>query len=132
MKHPVSLVFALSILIATTTSCAKESAAAGRATARFTLTGPVDQQLAQGATQKFTVTVDRTGFAEAVQVRFTGLPTGVKVEGDVIPAGLAKQEFQLIAAPTAAVGDKQIVTITATAVGVTAVQTFALTVKPKA
>jgi hypothetical protein len=118
-------------LCALTAGCAKESAASGRSNTRLALSKPSNQSLTQGTSNEVKVSVDRTGFADAVQVEFSNLPRGVRVEGNSIPAGDESRDFMLIAAPDAQVVNNQIVTVHARGQGIDLSQTFELTVKPK-
>lgn len=129
----VSLVVAASLftLLGATTSCSKEAAASGPAGTKLELTKPFDQTITQGESNKVAVSIDRTGFADPVQVSFSNLPVGVTVDGNSIPSADEKKDFVLIAAPTATAVNKQIVTVTAKAAGLTTSQTFELTVKAK-
>jgi hypothetical protein len=118
-------------LLAFTPGCSKESAASGREGTRLALTKPSDQTLTQGESNDISISIERTGFADAVQVSFSNLPRGVRVDESAIPAGDNSKKFVLIAAPDAAVVTKQIVTVQARGAGITTPQTFELTVKPK-
>lgn len=132
MKHVTTkAILSLVTLLAVTTSCGKEAAASGRSGTRLALTAPSNQRLAQGQSNKVTITVERTGFADAVQISFSNLPSGVRVEGDSIPAGEASKEFVLVAEPTAALVEKAIVTVAAKGSGITTSQTFEVSVKAK-
>jgi hypothetical protein len=111
--------------------CNKESAASGRSGTRLALDKPANQTIKQGDSNNVNVSVDRTGFGDAVKVSFSNLPAGVRVTGDAIPAGKDSLDFVLVAAPDAAIVDKQIVTVKATGQGIDLSQTFELTVKPK-
>lgn len=118
-------------LLIASAGCSKETAAGGRGNTRLALNKPANQTIKQGDSNKVAVSVDRTGFAEAVKVSFSNLPTGVKVTEDTIPAGDSSRDFVLVADPTAAVTDKQIVTVHARGNGIELSQTFELTVKPR-
>lgn len=118
-------------LLAFTPGCAKESAASGREGTRLALTKPSDQTVTQGESNNVSISIDRTGFADAVTVAFSNLPRGVRVDDTTIPAGDSSKNFLLIAAPDAAVVTKQIVTVQVKGSGITTQQTFELTVKPK-
>jgi len=111
--------------------CTKESAASGRSGTRLALNKPADQTMKQGDSNKVAVSVDRTGFADAVNVKFSNLPAGVRVTEESIPAGDSSRDFVLVAAPEAAVVTKQIVTVQARGQGIDTSTTFELTVKPK-
>ncbi len=131
MKH-VSFAAAVSlVLLGATVSCSKESAASGPSGTRLALTKPADQRMAQGESNKVAVAIDRTGFADPVHITFSNLPEGVRVEDDIIPAGDSKKDFVLVAAPTAVVVEKQIVTVRAKGSSITTSQTFELSVKAK-
>lgn len=132
MKH-ISFIFAVSLLtlLGATMSCSKESAASGPAGTRLALIKPADQRMAQGESNKVTIAIERTGFADPVQVTFSNLPEGVHVVEDAIPAGDSKKDFVLVAAPNAAVVEKQIVTVKVMGSSITTSQTFELTVKAK-
>ncbi len=132
MKHlTTKVLLSLVTLVAVTTSCGKESAASGRTGTRLALTAPANQQLVQGQSNKITIAVERTGFADAVQIAFSNLPSGVRVEGDAIPAGDSSKAFVLIADPTAALVEKAIVTVAAKGSGISTSQTFEVSVKAK-
>lgn len=132
MKH-VSFPIVISLLAALfgTMSCAKESAASGTAGTRLALTKPADQRMAKGESNKVAIAIARTGFGDAVRVTFSNLPDGVSVEADSIPAGDSQRDFVLIAAPTAAIVERQIVTVKAVGSSITTSQTFELSVKSK-
>jgi hypothetical protein len=121
----------LASLFATATGCSKESAAAGRAGTRLALSKPADQTMTQGESNKISVSVDRTGFADPVQITFSNLPQGVRVNEETIAAGDSSRNFVLIAAPDAAVVNKHIVTVEARGAGIQTSQTFELTVKAR-
>jgi len=112
-------------------SCSKETAAGGRANTRLALSKPANQTIQQGDSNKVAVSVDRTGFADPVKVSFSNLPMGVKVTEDSIPAGDSSRDFVLVAAPDAALVEKQLVTVHARGNGIDLSQTFELTVKPR-
>jgi len=132
MKH-TSLVAAAALLalLGANSGCAKESAASGAVGTRLALTQPGNQHMAQGESNRIAITIERTGFADPVKVNFSNLPAGVSVADDTIPAGESKKDFVLLASPTAAVVEKQIVTVTAAGRGIKTPQTFELTVKAK-
>jgi hypothetical protein len=130
-KVPSVLVLSLLTVLGATTSCSKESNAAGTGGTRLAMSMPIAQSVAQGESTKVTVSVERTGFADAVQVTFSNLPEGVRVEGDTIPAGESKKDFVLVAAPTAGIVAKQLVLVTAKGAGIPTTQTFELTVMAK-
>lgn len=132
MKH-ASVVLAASLLalLGATSGCGKESAASGPVGTRLALTQPSNQHMAQGESNRVAISIERTGFADAVEVSFSNLPSGVKVADDTIPAGQSNKDFVLVAQPTAAVVEKQIVTVTAKGRGISTKQTFELTVKAK-
>ena len=136
MKNP-SFVRASSLsllaLLATAMSCSStESAASGPEGTRIALTRPADQRMAQGESNRVAIAIERTGFADPVQITFSNLPDGVRVDSDTIPAGDSKRDFVLIASPTARVVERQIVTVTAKGGSrLSTSQTFELTVRPK-
>ena len=132
MKHvSFPCVISLLVLLGTTTSCVKESAASGTAGTRLALAKPADQRMAQGDSNRVAIAVERTGFGDAVRVTFSNLPEGVKVDADTIIAGDSKRDFVLVAAPTAAIVELQIVTVKAVGSSITTSQTFELSVKAK-
>ncbi len=132
MKH-ISIVAALSLLsfASVTASCRTESSASGRAGTRLSLSKPVDQSMAQGESNRVAVTIGRTGFADPVNVTFSNLPHGVRVDGDVIPEGDSKKTFVLVASPDAGLVSRHIVTVQASGAGITTSQTFELTVSAR-
>lgn len=118
-------------LLGATASCSKEASASGPAGTKLDLSKPFDQTITQGGSNKVAISIDRTGFADPVQVSFSNLPVGVTVDGTSIPSADEKKDFTLIAEPTAPVVSKQIVTVTAKGAGLSTTQTFELTVKAK-
>jgi len=129
----VSLLVTASLfaLLGTTASCTKQASASGPAGTKLDLSQPSDQTITQGETNKVAISIDRTGFADPIQVSFTNLPAGVTVDGNSIPPADEKKDFVLVASPTAPVVNKQLVTVTAKGAGISTTQTFALTVKAK-
>ncbi|MEO6595180.1 MAG: hypothetical protein ABIP94_10550 [Planctomycetota bacterium] len=132
MKN-ITLFFTTSLLMLAglTTSCSKEAAAYGAKGTRLGITKPADQTMSQGESNKVKVSIDRTGFAEPVEVTFSNLPQGVSVDANTIPAGDSSRDFVLVASPTAAVTTKQIITVSAKGAGISQSQTFQLTVKAR-
>jgi hypothetical protein len=128
LRTTVVVTFSLLTLLAA--GCTK-SEASGRNGTALSLTKPSGQTLTQGGSNRVNIAVDRTGFADAVTVAFSNLPSGVRVEGDSIPAGSSSKDFVLIAAPDAAIVNNQIVTVQAKGAGINTSQTFELTVKSK-
>jgi hypothetical protein len=127
-----SVLAAVSVLsLFAVTGCSKKAEAAGRDGTKLSLSDPADQTITQGTTDKVSISIDRAGFAEPVQITFSNLPAGVRVDESTIPAGDSKRDFVLIAAPDAQVVNKQLVTVNARAQGANASQTFELTVKAK-
>lgn len=130
MKHQSFVSASLLALVAFTAGCKKESAVGGP-NGTLELTKPSNQSLAQGQSNPVSISIDRHGFANPVDISFSNLPKGVTVNDDVIPAGDSKKNFVLIAAPDAAIVEKHVVTVRAKALGLNPSQTFELTVKPK-
>ncbi len=128
-----SVVAAVSLLsLVAVTGCSKKTEAAGREGTMLALKDPSDQTITQGGSDTVSISVDRHGFADAVQISFSNLPSGVKVAEDAtIPAGDSSRDFTLVAAPDAQIVNKQIVTVTARGAGAMPTQTFELTVKAK-
>jgi hypothetical protein len=126
-----SVIAAALLALLTVPACTKQSEAAGRGGTMLALKDPSDQTITQGSTNDVSISVDRHGFADAVQISFSNLPTGIRVEETAIPAGESQKQFRLIAAPDAQIVNKQIVTVTAKGAGATPTQTFELTVKAK-
>lgn len=126
---PVAVLSVLSLFAVT--ACSKETAASNRDGSRLALKEPADQTVAQGASNPIKISVERTGFADAVSISFSNLPTGVRVEGDSIPAGESSKDFVIVAAPDAQVVNNKVVTVRAKASGIDTSQTFELTVKAK-
>ncbi len=118
-------------LLVATASCSKEASASGPAGTKLDLSKPSNQTITQGGSDKVAISIDRTGFADPVQVSFSNLPVGVTVDGTSIPSADENKDFTLIADPTAPVANKQIVTVTAKGAGLTTTQTFELTVKAR-
>ena len=113
-------------------ACSKQTEAAGNQGTVLGLSDPFDQTITQGESNDISISIDRKGFADAVTVDFSNLPSGVRVEGGTsIPAGESKHTFKLIAAPDARPVEKHLVTVTARGKGATPTQTFELTVKPR-
>lgn len=119
----------LSLLIA---SCRHQDAAIKRDGSKLTLNEPANQTMRQGESNRVAVTVHRSGFSDPVRVTFSNLPHGVSVRDDTILPGDSSKAFVLVATNDAAVVEKQIVTVHALANGMETMQTFALTVKPRA
>jgi hypothetical protein len=112
-------------------SCSKESSASSGGST-LTLTKPSNQSMTQGTSNRVAISIDRKGFADPVKIAFSNLPNGVTVAEDMMPSGEDHMDFTLVASPTAAVVEKQPVTVTATGRGGAQVkQTFELTVKAK-
>ena len=124
-------VVATALLSLIATACSKQTEAAGPGGLRLGLTDPADQTITQGESNEISISVDRQGFAEPVQITFSNLPRGVRVDEGTIPAGDNNRDFVLIAAPDAQVVEKQLVTVTAKGGGAAPTQTFELTVKAK-
>ncbi len=132
MKH-ISSILALSFItvLGATMGCRGESAASGPSGTRLALSTPADQRMAQGDSNKVAISIDRTGFGDAVTITFANLPEGVRVDGDTIPAGDSKKDFVLVATPTAKIVETQIVTVTAKGSKISTSQTFKLSVTAK-
>jgi hypothetical protein len=124
-------VVAAALLSLLAVGCNKQAEAGGRQGTMLALNDPSDQTITQGASNPISISVDRHGFADAVQVSFSNLPTGVRVQESAIPAGDSKRDFVLVAAPDAQIVNNHIVTVTARGSGAAPTQTFELTVKPK-
>jgi len=118
-------------VLGATASCTKQASASGPAGTKLDLSKPSDQTITQGEANKVAISIDRTGFADPVQVSFTNLPAGVTVDGNSIPSADENKDFSLVAAPTAPLVNKHIVTVTAKGASISTTQTFALTVKAK-
>lgn len=131
MKHTAFALPSLVALLVATAGCTRESSASGKAGTRLTLSKPADQTLVQGESNKVTVSIDRTGFAESVRVAFSNLPPGVSVTEDAIAPGESSRAFVFVAKPDAGIVDKRIVTVTAQGAGISTSQTFELSVKSK-
>jgi hypothetical protein len=131
MKHVPFVAASIVALLALTISCGTSSAT-GSAGTKLTLVKPANQWMAQGATNRVAIAIARKRFDDSVQVSFSNLPAGVRVDGDTIAAGDSFQNFVLVADATAAVVDKQVVTVTASSAGISVSETFELTVKAKA
>lgn len=90
---------------------------------------PTSLQLEQGESAPVTVTVTRGGgFAGAVTLSATGLPSGVTLAGATIASGAAQAQLTVAAAAGAAVGSST-VTLQANGAGVSASATLALQVE---
>lgn len=126
-----TLSVAVSLLSLVLLGCSKQSEAAGRAGTVLALNDPSNQTITQGESGQVAISVDRHGFADAVQVAFSNLPTGVRVQETTIAAGDSRRDFVLVAAPDAQIVDKHIVTVTARGSGAAPTQTFELTVKAR-
>jgi hypothetical protein len=126
-----SVVAAAFLSLLAVTGCSKQSEAAGRGGTTLALSKPADQNITQGKSENVSISVDRHGFADAVQVSFSNLPTGVTVTEGTIPAGDSKKDFVLVAAPDAPAVNKHLVTVTARGAGAAPSQQFELTVKPR-
>jgi len=112
--------------------CAHQATATNRNGSRLTLNEPSNQTIRQGETNRVAVHIAREGFGDAVKVAFSNLPRGISVQEDTIPAGDSSKDFTLIASTDAAVVERQIVTVQANGAGMNTMQTFELTVKPRA
>ena len=131
MKSALLASTLVAALLAGLAGCTKESSASGRGNTRLALNKPTNQTVKQGDTDKVKVSIDRSGFGDAVKVSFSNLPTGVKVTEDTIAAGDSSKDFVLVADPTATVVNNHIVTVHAKGAGIDTSTTFELTVKPK-
>lgn len=127
-----SAVFASLLTLFTVAGCAHQATATNRDGSRLSLKEPADQTIRQGESNRVAVHVDRDGFGDVVKVQFTGLPRGVTVQEDTIPAGDSSRDFVLVASTDATIVERQIVTVHANGNGMNTTQTFELTVKPRA
>ena len=112
--------------------CAHQATATNRDGSRLSLREPNNQTIRQGESNRVAVHIDRDGFGDPVKVQFTGLPRGISVQEDTIPAGDSARDFVLVASTDAALVERQIVTVHAAGNGMNTTQTFELTVKPHA
>jgi hypothetical protein len=98
----------------------------------LTLMKPADQTVRQGETDQVAVSISRSGFSDPVSVRFSGLPSGVRVvEADKkIASDQSTANFTLQADPGADLVANHAVRVTAEGPsGVAATQDFKVTVK---
>src|SRR5262245_38642636 len=99
--------------------------------ARLALLKPANQWMKQGSTDRVALIVQRTGFRDAVDVKFVNLPKGVTVEATSIPEGESAKDFVLVAAADAAIVADHPVTVEVRSHGLTTSQAFQLSVKAK-
>ena len=126
-----TLSVAVSLLSLVLLGCSKQAEAAGRGGSVLALNDPSNQTITQGESGQVAISIERHGFADAVQVAFSNLPTGVRVQETTISAGDSRRDFVLVAAPDAQVVTKHLVTVTARGSGAAPTQTFELTIKAK-
>lgn len=131
-SFPIYLTISSAALLIAMISCKGGSSAGSSAGTRLALSEPSNQSMAQGESKKVAIHIERTGFADPVRITFANLPSGVRVESDTILAGDSSREFVFVASPTAAVVDKQIITVTAKGSSISTSQTFEISVKSKA
>jgi len=130
LRSAVVVASVLSMLMVA--GCAHQATATNHNGSRLTLNEPSNQTIHQGETNRVAVRVQRDGFGDPVKVSFSNLPRGISVQEDTIPAGDTAKDFTLIAATDAVVVERQLVTVHANSSGMNTVQTFELTVKPRA
>jgi hypothetical protein len=121
------------LLAAFLISCA--STVRGPNDSALTLVKPVDQTMAQGETNKITITVARRNFDGKVPIEFSGLPSGVEiVENDrEISADDNMRTFTLHAENDARPTSDRVVHVRAEGPsGIATTQTFRLTVRERA
>jgi hypothetical protein len=83
MKKAVVVALFACTLVPTTVGCPKKEKTTGTSKEgdkTLTLTKPSDVTITRGDTAKISISIDRTGFTDAVDVKFEKLPKGVKVE----------------------------------------------------
>lgn len=133
MKTSIAIAIACLFPTLLFSSC-RDSTVHGAQARGLTITKPADQSIRQGESLPLTFRIVRSQSTDPVTVRVTNLPAGVKSsQAEQI---LAREEsnatFMFNADPTASVGVQEGVKITAeTAGGLTASETFALTIKAK-
>jgi hypothetical protein len=127
--------FAIAILLfpilATACLFGPSAAASNSEGMRLALLKPANQWMKQGTTDRIAVIVERTGFRDAVEVKFLNLPKGVKVEDPSIPEGTSAKDFILVAAPDAEIVADHAVTIEVRSHGLMTSQPFQISVKAK-
>ena len=88
-----------------------------------------DQRVGQGEMDEVLVTVNRDDFDGPVDIKFTGLPTGITLlNPGPIPRGDASRTYELQASAAAPPVENHAVTVTARAKSLSVSETFDLTV----
>ncbi len=99
---------------------------------RLTLKAPANTTIKQGDTAKVAINITRDKYADPVDLKVTGLPDGVTVEGTPsIAKDAATTDLMLKASPDAKVVDDQTVTVWAGSGAMKQESTFKLSVKKK-
>jgi hypothetical protein len=100
---------------------------------KLTVTKPSDVTLKRGDTATVTVSIDRGGFRDAVDVKFEDLPKGVTVQDKdhKIATGDSSAKFTLKAADDAELGEKTVKVIVTGSGGIKTDSAFKVTVKDK-
>lgn len=118
-------------LLATACALGPSAVATGADGTRLALFKPANQWLKQGGLNQINLIVQRTGFRDAVEVKFVNLPKGVRVDGTSLAEGEATRDFVLIAEPDAQIVGAHPVTVEVRSHGLTTSQVFELHVKAK-
>lgn len=131
MRHATRLALAALVLVLAA-GCEKTTStdAKGR---KLTLLKPMDQALKRGELNKVNITIGREGFSAPVEIRFENLPRGLQVvEKSSIAGDRNMQAYTLHADNDAALVANQEVRVVAEGPeGLTASETFKVTVKEK-
>lgn len=117
-------------LVATACALGPSAATTGPDGSRLALFKPANQWLKQGGLNQVNLIVQRTGFRDAVEVKFLNLPAGVRVDGTSLAEGESTRDFVLIAEADAQIGS-HVVTVEVRSHGLTTSQVFELHVKAK-
>jgi hypothetical protein len=128
----LSFVVVLGLLVGLS-GCGESTEVKGSGDKSLKLTVPSSVNITQGETKKFTVKVGRKKFDEPVNVSFSDLPEGVKVEESdtKIDKGVNDREFTLKADEKAPVKENHHIKVKATGGGMTAGEEFTVNVKQK-
>jgi uncharacterized membrane protein len=132
MKKLVGIIVVLTAVAVVNTGCEKAKTSTPSGDKSLTLTKPGNHTIKLGDTTSVKVSISRKGFSDAVDVKFEGLPDGVTVEEKdmTVPKNSDSATFNLKAKDDAKAGDHP-VTVQASGGGLTAKETFTLTVKAK-
>lgn len=131
MKKLLTLTVAVAVF--TLVGCAgKTTTTVPTAAGTFELTTPQSVSIDQGESKEITISIDRKGFNDVVNLSIDGLPTGVQAPPNMtIAAGQNEVKGMLTAAPDATVSEDHVAKIRASAAGTEKVVDFKITVNEK-